>query len=123
MAVPAFFRVVLRHLADRGAGVVHQDIESPELHLRLRHQPHAICFLRDVGGNERRLHPERPQRFKRGLRLFRIAAGDHDGCAARRHPLRHAQPDAAIAAGDQRHLTAEVEEIHLDVRSWFFEYW
>ena len=115
--VPLFFRVVLRHLADRRAGIVHQDVKPAEFFLRLRNQLHAVRLPRDVGGDERRLHAERPQRFQRGLRLLRIAAGDRDGRTAGRHALRHAEADAAVAAGDQRHLAGEVEQFHQAVRS------
>ena len=45
------------------------------------------------------------------LRLRCIAPDDGDGGAGVRQPARHAEADAAIAAGDDRDLAAEIEWI------------
>ena len=52
----------------------------------------------------------RPLEFgDRGLRLGLVAADDRDGGAGFRQAPRHAEANAAIAAGDDGHLAGEIE--------------
>ena len=102
--VPLFLGIVLRHLADRGAGIVHQDVEPAEFRLRRRDQRHAVGLFVTSAAMKLAFARRCAQRCQRGRRLLLIAAGDHDAGAARGDALRHAKPDAAVAAGDDRDL-------------------
>src|SRR6185295_7308445 len=50
--------------------------------------------------------------------LFRIPAGDGHLRARRRQALRHAEADAAVAAGDQGGLAFQVEEVHPSIMAY-----
>ena len=56
------------------------------------------------------LAPASRQFGDRGGRFRFVAADDRDGSAGFRKAAGHAEPDAAIAAGDDRDLAAEIEE-------------
>src|SRR5206468_7508354 len=45
----------------------------------------------------------------RGARLLRVAGGDDDPRPGPRETARHAEPDAAVAARDDRHVAFEIE--------------
>ena len=60
----------------------------------------------DVGDHGDRLGAALRELGDRGLRLGLVAADDRDRSAGRRQSPRHAEPDAAIAAGDDGHLAA-----------------
>ena len=64
----------------------------------------------DVGGDRDRLDAARPELGGRGVRLRFVAPDHRDVGAGFRQPARHAEPDAAIAAGDDGHLAGEIEE-------------
>ena len=61
------------------------------------------------------LTPQRPEVGGRGGRLCLVAPDHRDIGAGFRQPPRHAEPDAAIAAGDDSHLAGEIEEF------WFMD--
>ena len=63
----------------------------------------------NVERNERALAAERGHC---GLGFFGVARRHHDIGTRRREPARHAEPDPAIATGDDRHTPGEVEERH-----------
>src|SRR5207249_4467838 len=53
--------------------------------------------------------PRRGQRAHRSGRFVRVARGDDDCRAGRGEALGHAEPDPAIAAGDDRDATFKIE--------------
>ena len=110
--VPLLERVLLRLLADVGAGVVDQDVEPAELLDALLHQRLAGVRAGDVDRDRERLGAEALELADRGLALVLVAAGDHHGRAGRREAARHAEPDAAIAAGDDRDPARQIEQFH-----------
>ena len=67
-------------------------------------------FVGDVGGDGDRLDAASPEVGGRGGRFRLIAPDYRDIGAGFRQPPRHAEPDAAIAAGDDGHLAGEIEE-------------
>ncbi len=67
-------------------------------------------FVGDVGDDGYRLDAAVPEFGDRGVRLRLIAPDHRDVGAGFRQPARHAEPDAAIAAGDDSHLAGEIEE-------------
>ena len=50
--------------------------------------------------------------FERGLGFRGVAAREHDRRAGGGKPFRHAEPDAAIAAGDDCDAAGEIEQVH-----------
>ena len=66
-------------------------------------------FVGDVGDDGYRLDAALPEFGDRGVRLRLIASDDRDIGAGFGQPARHAEPDAAIAAGDDGHLAGEIE--------------
>ena len=63
----------------------------------------------DVGGHGDRPDAALPELGDRRARLRFIASDDGDSGAGFRKPARHAEADAAIAAGDDRDLATEIE--------------
>ena len=66
----------------------------------------------DVGRNRDRAHAARGEFGDRGLRLVLIAADHRDVGAGVRKAARHAEPDAAIAAGDDGDLALQIKRFH-----------
>lgn len=66
----------------------------------------------DVGLDRQHLCPEGLQRLSgRGV-LQCVAPGDHERVTGGRQPLRHAQPDAAVAAGDDSCTATQIQKSH-----------
>ena len=89
-------------------GVVDDAIEAAEAIERHRHGRLHLAFARDVARQRHRV--ERPGRayLLRGRpRLCGIEVGDDDASALGAETPRGGQPDAAGAAGDNRHLLLE----------------
>ncbi len=57
--------------------------------------------------------PSCDERGQRRLGLHRVARRDHDLGPGGGEPTRHAEPDAAIAAGDDCDAPGKVEQGHL----------
>ena len=88
------------------AGVVDQDVEPPEPRQRRLHDRLGRRRIGDVGRDPRgagmrRQQPLQPRRLD--------PSGHHAGRAGLGEQRRDRQPDAAIAAGDQRHLAVQPE--------------
>jgi hypothetical protein len=109
--VPLVERVVLRRLADVDARVVHQDVEPAEALGRLAHHRAARRFLAHVGEDRDRLAVCRQLRQGGGI-LAGVAACDRYRGAGAGKAERHAQADAAVAAGDQRAFSGKGEGSH-----------
>ena len=56
--------------------------------------------------------PERRQLRHRRFRFLAVAGRDDDSGARFRQALGHAEPDAAIAAGDDRDAPGKIERLH-----------
>jgi hypothetical protein len=100
---PVRERVVLRALADVGAGVVDEDVEPAHPRRRLARDAPAILLAREVGLERGGLGTELRQRAHGEGVLGRVAARDHHRGARGGEAPRHPEADAAVAAGDQRH--------------------
>ena len=108
-------RSSLKHvgrLADVGAGIVDQDVElavprrTPSISAR-----QESSLVTSTSANSA-LPPASAMPFTAPLGLLGVAPGEHHGRAGRREPLGHAEPDAAIAAGDDRDAAGQIEQAH-----------
>ena len=95
--------------ADVDAGVVDEDIDPAEFAYRPLDHRGDGGFVGDVGNHRDRLGAALLKLGDRLVRLRFIAPDDGDRGACFRKPARHAEADAAIAAGDDGHLAGEVE--------------
>src|SRR5262249_59799286 len=95
-----------------GAGMVEENIEAAMTRRGLVDQRTAGGFAGHVDRGEFGL-PAGPRDTLHGrFALFGIAPGEHHDSAGRRETLRHAEPDAAIAAGDDRDAACKIEQVH-----------
>src|SRR5262249_58272674 len=67
---------------------------------------------RTVALNRHRPGPDRPRLLPRRRALARLPPRDRDGGPRLGEPSGHPEADAAIAAGDDRDLAREIEELH-----------
>ena len=93
-------RIALRRLADRGTGVVDQDVEPAKTPDGLLDHCPARTLIGDVEPNEGALTAGGGERRDGRLTLLGVARRQHHRGSRRRETPRHAEPDAAIAAGD-----------------------
>ena len=92
------------------AGVADEDVEPPEARHRLAHHRLTGLWFRDLHRNESGVRPELRERL---LRLFvGVRAAMTTAAPGLRKPLRHAKPDAAVAAGDEGDLAGQIEQVH-----------
>ena len=110
--VPLRDGVVLRRLADRHAGVVDQDVEAAEALDGTPHHLAARFRIGDVERNEGARRSRGLQPRHRRLGFLAVAGRDDDGGARFRQALGHAEPDAAIAAGDDCDAPGKIERLH-----------
>ena len=87
----------LGRFADRGPGVVDQDVEPAEPLFRVLDYRPAGALVGHIQRNESALRPEFGHR--RGG-LLGVARGHYDAGPGSGEPARHAEPDPAIAAGN-----------------------
>jgi hypothetical protein len=107
--LPFFQAVFLRLLAHVHAGVVDEDVEPAEPFCRFIDHRAARCFVGQVCFQGERLAAERLD----GLRVLGLVPSrNRDHGPGLRQALGHAQTDAAVAAGDERGLAVEIEEVH-----------
>ena len=102
----------VRRLADVRAGIVDQNVQPPMLGRRLVDHRAAGFFARHIHVGELGLAARVLDLLHRRRALGGVAARKHHGRAGRRHALRHAEPDAAIAAGDDRDAAGQIEQVH-----------
>jgi hypothetical protein len=109
-AVPFLKRKRLRGFADIDAGVVDENVDAAELAADALDHGCNSRFVGDVGrhGNGPGAKPFDAGDRRGRLRL--IAPDDRDRGSSFRQPARHAKSDAAIAAGHDRNLAAEIEK-------------
>jgi hypothetical protein len=107
--VPFVERVVLRRLADVDAGVVHQDVEPAEALGGLADHGAAGGLPAYIGEQRDRFASDFLQLAKRRRILVGVAPGDGHGRPGARQAERHAEADAAVAAGNERRLAAQIE--------------
>ena len=100
----------MRRLADVDAGVVDEDVDAAEIAGDALGHGGDGGLVGDVGGDGDRLGAASRQLGDRGVRLRLVAADDRDRGAGFGQSAGHAEPDAAIAAGDDGDLAAEIEE-------------
>ena len=96
----------------RDAGVVDQDVDAAELAVDVLDERVDLVPVADVaraGGSLCALGAQRGRDLLAGVGL---AADDHDLGAGLRERPRHGEPEAARAAGDDRHAPGEVEAVH-----------
>jgi hypothetical protein len=78
-------------------------------------RPNSATTLATIASHERRdetCTEWNAQLRERGFALPGIAGRDRDGRAGPRQAARHAQPEPAVAARDDRNATGEIEGIH-----------
>src|SRR5215831_19091476 len=78
---------------------------------RLRKATVHRGFVAHVAADGHGLAPVPLQLLERRVVLRLVCAPDADGGAGLCHRLRHAEADAAVATGDQRHLVGEIESL------------
>ena len=86
-----------------------EDVEPAERADGVGHHLAAGGLVGDVDLEHGRLDAELGELGRGGLRLLHVASGDGDRRAGFRHAPRHAEPDAAVAAGDDRDAALEIE--------------
>ena len=99
----------MRRLADVDAGVVDQDIDAAEFAFGALDHGGDRGLVGDVGDDRDGFAAALLQLRDRGIRLRRVAPDDGDRSTGLRQPARHAQADAAIAAGDDGNAAGEIE--------------
>ena len=70
----------------------------------------AACASSATSAARRGASRAEPRSSAAAARSSRVAAGDDDRRAGRGEAARHAEPDAAVAAGHERHPAGEVEQ-------------
>ena len=108
-AVPFLEIERVRGLADVDAGIVDEDVDPAELAADALDHARDRGLVGDVGGDRDRLDAAPRELGDRRVRFLLVAPDDRDAGAGVRQPARHAEPDAAIAAGDDRDLAFEIE--------------
>jgi hypothetical protein len=98
--------VALRRLADRSSGIVDEDVEPAEPSGSLVDHRPAGGLVGDVESDESAFAAER---FYCRLGFLRITRRHYNAGAGRRQSARHAEPDPAIATGDDSDTPVEVE--------------
>ena len=109
-AVPLLEFERVRRFSNIDAGIVDENVDAAELFGDAFDHGSDISLVGDVGGDRDRPDAARLELGGRGGRFRFIAADHRDVGAGFRQPPRHAEPDAAIAAGDDSHLAAEIEQ-------------
>ena len=104
-----------RHLRRGDPGVGDDDVEAAEALDRLRHRAHHRPVVGDVGAD-----PDRPLADPLGrlARLLGVEVEHRDRGAAQLQLPRGLVADAAGRAGDQRHLSVQVEGRHRPAAYW-----
>ena len=110
--VPFGQRVLLGLLADVHAGVVDQDVEPAEALTVVWTSARHGRLASDVDRDRDRLGAERLELLDRRRVLGGVPPGHHDRGAGLGHAPRHAEADAAVAAGDDRHPARKIEKLH-----------
>jgi hypothetical protein len=82
---------------------------------RVGHQGAAGVFLQHVDRDGARLRAGLLDLLDRVGILGGIAARHDDGGAGARHAERHAEPNAAVAAGHHRDAAGKIEKLHVQV--------
>ena len=110
-AVPFLEIERVRRLADVDAGVVDENVDPAEFALTRCSTMAATAALSVTSAmTDIALTPRCLSSATAAFDFRLIAPDDRDSGAGFRQSARHAEPDAAIAAGDDRHLAAEIEE-------------
>ena len=112
-AVPLGDLERVRRLADVDAGVVDEDVDAAEFAVDALDHGGDGGLVGDIGGHGDRLGAALFELGDRGERFGLVASDDRDRGAGFRQSAGHAEPDAAIAAGDDGHLAAEIEQLSL----------
>jgi hypothetical protein len=108
-AVPFIEAERVRRLADVDAGVVDQNIDAAEFGFRALHHGRDRGLVGDVGDDRDCLGAALLEFGDRRVRFRRVASDDRDHSTGFRQPARHAEPNAAIAAGNDGDAAGEVE--------------
>jgi len=103
---------VFGSLADADPGIVHQDVEAAEAGDGRAHHGLGEGLVGDVDLHRRGRRAEGRDLLQRRGVLGRIARGDHDLGPGAGQALGDPQADAAVAAGDERRLAGQVEQLH-----------
>ena len=107
--VPIVQRVVLRRFANADAGVVHQDVYAAESVQRGAYHIGYLLFALHVGRGSNRLRAQRLDALHGVGGLALIARRHHDIRARLRQSYGDAKPDAAVAAGYDCRLAAQIK--------------
>src|SRR5205823_4156467 len=102
-------RARLRRFADIDAGVVDENVDPAELTLDALDHGGDGGLVGDVGDDGHRLAAALFELGDCRDRFRFIASDDGNRGAGLRQPACHAEPDATIAAGDDRDLAAEIK--------------
>jgi len=103
----------IRGICDVKAGIVDEngDVAKRTGHA-INHAKIRVA-IRDVVLDEERARAGAAELFGRGFSLRGVSARDRHRGARARKPLRNRITDAAIAAGDDRDATGQIEQLHL----------
>src|SRR5438874_581297 len=115
-AMPLGQRVLVDRLADVGARVVDEDVETAEALPRRGHEARDGRLVGHVDAHGERRGAERLELRHRLTRLVRVARRHHDAGARGGETARHAQPYPAVATGYDGHPSLEVEHARPPVR-------
>jgi len=99
-------------LADVDAGVVDEDIEAAVTRRRLIDQRTTGGLARHIDRGEFGSAARARDAFHSRFAFFGIAPGQHHHGAGQAETLRHPEPDAAIAAGDDCDPARKIEQAH-----------
>ena len=113
--VPFGERVLLGLLADAHAGIVDQDVEAAMRLHGVGDQGAAGVFLQDIDRDGAGLGAGLLDLLDRRGVLGGVTARHDDGGAGARHAERHAEPNAAVAAGDHGDAAGKIEKLHVQV--------
>jgi hypothetical protein len=96
-----------RGLADRGARIVDEDVDAAQTRRQIVVEAVNLGFERDV----ERVCFGIAHRGGSLPRLVEVAIDQNGACVGRHEGFRGRPPDAARAAGDDRHLAVEAEAV------------
>src|SRR5205085_3631483 len=113
--LPVLLRQRLDHAAGRRAGVVHENVDAPELPVGALDEVLRLGFLREVGRDGEHLAAARaPELVRRFIEHVLAARADRDIAAFAHEGERDALADAFAAAGDAGELALQLQ-IHRDL--------
>ena len=100
----------MRGFANIDAGIVDEDVDPAKLAADTLDHGRNRRLVGDIGDDGYRADASLAEIGDGCCRLRLVASDDGNVSAGVRQAACHAEPDAAVAAGDDRDLAAEIEE-------------